>query len=114
MEPYIDVKEGPRVAILVQGAHISQSKLTELVPMFEEHSIDPDLITEGDRNIEHYLESLGYFEAEVSHSVTDGKDSNERIVTYSVDRGGRHKLAVFGSERKSLFPKSHDSRASAD
>ena len=104
VEPYIDVKEGPRVAILVQGAHISQSKLTELVPMFEEHSIDPDLITEGDRNIEHYLESLGYFEAEVSHSVTDGKDSNERIVTYSVDRGGRHKLAYLGVSGNRYFP----------
>ena len=96
VQPFIDIKEGPRVAVRVEGARIGQAKLIELVPMFQEHSIDTDLVTEGDRNIEQYLESRGYFEAEVSHSISDDKDSSERIVTYIVDRGGRHKLAYLG------------------
>jgi outer membrane protein insertion porin family len=104
VEPFIDVKEGPRVAILVDGAHISQSKLIELVPMYQEHSIDSDLVTEGDHNIEQYLESQGYFEAEVSHSVTDGKDATERIVTYIVDRGSRHKMVFLGVAGNHYFP----------
>ncbi len=96
VEPYIDIKEGPRVVIRVEGAHLSQAKLVELVPLFQEHSIDPDLVTEGDHNIEQYLEAQGYFEAEVTHSITDGKDASERIVTYMVDRASRHKLAYLG------------------
>ena len=60
VQPYIDIKEGPRVAVLVQGAHIGQAKLAELVPLFQEHSIDSDLVTEGDHNIEQYLEAQGY------------------------------------------------------
>jgi outer membrane protein assembly complex protein YaeT len=104
VEPYIDIKEGPRVAIRVDGAHIGNSKLIELVPMFQEHSIDPDLVTEGDHNIEHYLESVGYFEAEVSHSITEGKDASEQIVTYRVDRGGRHKMVYLGVTGNHYFP----------
>jgi outer membrane protein assembly complex protein YaeT len=96
VEPYIDIKEGPRVVVRVDGAHIGKAKLTELVPMFQEHSIDSDLITEGDHNIEQYLQSLGYFEAEVTHSMSDGKDASERIVTYLVDRGSRHKMVYLG------------------
>jgi outer membrane protein insertion porin family len=96
VEPFIEIKEGPRVAIRVDGAHIGKAKLIELVPMFQEHSIDPDLVTEGDHNIGQYLQEQGYFEAEVSHSITDGKDASERIVTYLVDRGGRHRLAFLG------------------
>jgi outer membrane protein assembly complex protein YaeT len=103
VEPYIEIKEGPRVAVLVNGAHISQSKLIELVPMFQEHTIDSDLVTEGDRNIEQYLESEGYFEAEVSHSITDGKDASERIVTYLVDRGSRHKMVYLGVSGNHYF-----------
>ncbi len=106
VQPYIEIQEGPRVAVRVEGAHIGQSKLIELVPMFQEHSIDSDLITEGDHNIEQYLESQGYFEVEVTHSLTDGKDSSERIVTYTVDRGGRHKLAYLGVTGNRYFPDS--------
>jgi outer membrane protein assembly complex protein YaeT len=104
VQAFIDIKEGPRVAIRVEGANIGQGKLIELVPMFQEHSIDPDLITEGDHNIEQYLEARGYFEAEVSHSTTDGKDASERIVTYIVDRGSRHKLVYLGITGNHYFP----------
>ncbi len=113
VEAFIDIKEGPRVAIRVTGANISQGKLIELVPMFQEHSIDPDLVTEGDHNIETYLESHGYFEAEVSHSITDGKDASERIVTYIVDRGSRHKMVYLGITGNHYFSRSDDSRAHA-
>jgi outer membrane protein insertion porin family len=96
VQPYIEIQHGPGIIIRVEGATIGKGKLTDLVPLFQEHSIDPDLLLEGDRNIQHYLESEGYFEAEVSHSITDGKDSSERIVTYLVDRGPRHKLVYLG------------------
>jgi outer membrane protein assembly complex protein YaeT len=96
VQPFIQIKEGPRIAIRVDGAHIGQGKLREIIPMFQEHSIDPDLLTEGDHNLEQYMQSEGYFEAEVTHAITDGKDASERIVTYQVDRGSRHKMVYLG------------------
>jgi outer membrane protein assembly complex protein YaeT len=96
VQPYIQIKEGPRIAIRVDGAHIGQGKLSQIIPMFQEHSIDPDLLTEGDHNLEQYMQSEGYFEAEVTHSMTDGKDASEQIVTYQVDRGSRHKMVYLG------------------
>jgi outer membrane protein assembly complex protein YaeT len=103
VKPYIEIQKGPGVVVRVEGANIGKGKLTDLVPLFQEHSIDPDLLLEGDRNIQHYLESQGYFEAEVSHSITDGKDASERIVTYLVDRGGRHKLVYLGIQGNHYF-----------
>jgi outer membrane protein assembly complex protein YaeT len=103
VKPYIEIKNGPGVVVRVEGADIGKGKLTELVPLFQEHSIDPDLLMEGDRNIQHYLESEGYFEAEVSHSMSDGKDASERIVTYLVDRGARHKLVYLGISGNRYF-----------
>jgi outer membrane protein insertion porin family len=96
VEPYIEIQEGPGIVVRVEGANIGKGKLTELVPLFQEHSIDPDLLLEGDRNIQQYLQSEGYFEAEVSHSIAEGKNSSERTVTYLVDRGSRHKLVYLG------------------
>ncbi len=104
VQPYIEIEQGPGIAIRVEGANIGKGKLTDLVPLFQEHSIDADLLMEGDRNIQHYLESQGYFEAEVSHSITDGKDASQRIVTYLVDRGARHKLVYLGIVGNNYFP----------
>jgi outer membrane protein insertion porin family len=91
-QPSIDIAAGPRVIVQVRGAKMSRSKLTQLVPIYQERSVDPDLLLEGDRNIAQYLESDGYFEAKVTHSVTTGENARERIITYQVDRGSRHKF----------------------
>src|SRR5256885_4032000 len=52
-------------ALPIFGAKISQSKLRRLIPVFEEHAVDRDLLAEGSRNLRDYLQSRGYFEAEV-------------------------------------------------
>ena len=39
--------QGPEVQVLVEGAKISKSRLHLLVPMFEEGTIDNDLLNEG-------------------------------------------------------------------
>jgi outer membrane protein insertion porin family len=106
VEPHIEIKEGPRIVIVVDGTHIGHGKLTELIPMFQEHAIDADLLAEGDHNLEQYLQSQGYFEAEVTHSVTDGKNASERTVAYKVDRGGRHKLVYVGIAGNHYFSES--------
>ena len=57
--------------IRAEGARLRRGKLKQLVPVFQERSVDEDLLMEGDRNIAQYLQAEGYFEAKVSHSESD-------------------------------------------
>ncbi len=92
LKPTLAIQAGPKVTIHVTGARISNANLRELVPLFQEHSIDPDLLLEGQHNIRQYLLTQGFFAANVSYEVSNGPIANERIVTYSIDRGRRYRF----------------------
>jgi outer membrane protein insertion porin family len=95
----IDVTEGPRVQLVVTGIKLSQGTLKKLVPIYQEGSVDVDLLEEGKRNIRERLERDGYFDAEVNYATVT-KDATpkgnwkgtEEVITYTVERGDRHKL----------------------
>jgi outer membrane protein assembly factor BamA len=62
-----------------------------LVPIFEEGTIDNDLLNEGVHNIHEFLEQQGYFDASVKVRVI-GADTPTEQVVYAVDRGVKHKV----------------------
>lgn len=103
-EPMVDVQTGPRLIVNTTGAKISESKLRQLVPVFEEHSTDEDLLVEGQRNIEQYLVSEGFFGAKVSYRSTLAGKSAERTITYDIERGARHKFVYLGISGNRYFP----------
>jgi outer membrane protein insertion porin family len=84
------------VNVRVEGARIGRGKLTQLLPIYQERSVDPDLLVEGDRNLAQYFQSEGYFEARVTHSAANAATPGERTITYTVDRGRRHKFVHLG------------------
>lgn len=96
----LEVTEGPHVRVVVSGAKFSSRALKKLVPIYQEGAVDPDLLEEGRRNLRERLEREGYFDAEVSYSAETherkknggGWTAQERIITYSIERGERHKL----------------------
>jgi outer membrane protein assembly complex protein YaeT len=92
VQPSLQIAAGPRIAVRIVGARISSSKLLQIIPIFQEKSIDTDLLLEGDQSLIQYLQDEGYFEAEVTHSVASGKNASEQIVSYQVTRGSRHKF----------------------
>jgi len=92
VKPSIDIEAGPKVVVRVDGARISRGKLTQLLPVYQERSVDPDLLTEGDRELAQYFQGEGYFEATVAHSMSEAAHAGERTITYTVDRGRRHKF----------------------
>jgi len=92
VEPSIAIEAGPRIVVRVDGANIDRGSLSQLVPVYEERSLDPDLLAEGQRDIQRYLQSQGYFGAEVADAVLRNGEAGEQIVTYHVDRGRRHKF----------------------
>ncbi len=103
LKPTVNIEAGPRILIRVLGARISQGRIRQLVPLFQEHSIDPDLLLEGQRNIRQYLLEDGYFEAQVSYETSNGPALREKIVTYSIARGVRHRFVFLQIAGNSYF-----------
>ncbi len=91
--PVLEVDGGSRVLVDVSGTKISKGKIKQLVPIYQEQSVDKDLLVEGRRNITEFLESKGYFDSDVDFDVTTN-DKNEQVIEYVVDRGNRHKLVA--------------------
>jgi outer membrane protein insertion porin family len=98
-----DVTAGPPVRIELTGAHISQGKLHQLLPIYAEGAVDEDLLQEGRRNIRDSLQGEGYFDAEVTFTSTEDTVKGERVITYNVNRGDQHKLAGVGFDGNHYF-----------
>jgi len=96
----LEVTEGPRVKVTLSGAKFSGGELKKLIPIYQEGAVDADLLEEGKRNILERLERLGYFDADVDYktethevkSTRAATQTTEETITYTVERGVRHKL----------------------
>ena len=96
----LEVTEGPRVQITVNGAKFSDGELKKLIPVYQEGAVDADLLEEGKRNLRERLERDGYFDATVNYATSTHEvksngsrwQGTEETITYTVKRGGRHKL----------------------
>ena len=64
----------------VEGAKISKGRLHLLVPIFQEGTIDNDLLNEGVFNIRDYEQQQGYFDAKVDVRVVGAARRGERGV----------------------------------
>jgi outer membrane protein insertion porin family len=83
--------QGPLVKVSIEGASVSKSRLHLLVPVFEEGTVDNDLLNEGLFNIREFMQREGYFDATAEVKVIDAGAANEQIV-YSVARGIKRKV----------------------
>lgn len=104
VKPAVEIQTGERVVLKTTGTTIGQRRLRELAPVFEEHSIDEQLLIEGQHNIEQFLIAEGYFGAKVSYHVTRSEQSPEQTVTYDIQRGARHKFVHLGISGNRYFP----------
>jgi len=89
--PVINIEAGPRVKVKVVGANVSGGRLRSLLPIYQERSVDRELLIEGEHKLVDYLRSQGYFEAEASFD-TESQPGGDEAIEYDVHRGGRHKL----------------------
>jgi outer membrane protein insertion porin family len=100
--PALHIDAGPRIQINPVGANLSQSTLRRYIPVFEEHAVDHDLLVEGANNLRDYLQSKGYFEAEVEfkeQSVVRDKAS----IDYLINEGARHRLVYIQIDGNRYF-----------
>ena len=91
--PTLRIEAGPQIRVNTIGAKVSQSTLRRLIPIFEEHAVDRDLLVEGARNLRDYFQSDGFFDAQVEFKqqrITNDKAT----VDFLVNTGKRHKLVA--------------------
>ncbi|MHB1022145.1 MAG: BamA/OMP85 family outer membrane protein [Acidobacteriaceae bacterium] len=88
-----NAKQGPVVRVVTEGLHLSKGKLKKLVPVYEEGTIDEDLLNEGSRNIRDALQQQGFFDAKVRVDTRKTNSTHETVV-YDIQRGIRHKVTA--------------------
>ena len=119
--PHLSVSVGPIVEVKAEGAKISNRRLREEVPIYEEHSVDHDLLVEGQNNLRDYFQAKGYFDSKTTFQ--EGRIVNGRQeIDFVIELGMRHRLAaifITGNhffdthqlrERMLIAPKSFENR----
>jgi outer membrane protein insertion porin family len=97
------IDRGPVVEISAEGFRIRRGVLRKLVPIYEEGAVDEDLLNEGRRNLQNYLQSVGYFDATVNVSQHSMQDGARVQVVYVIEPGARHKLSAIQITGNKLF-----------
>jgi outer membrane protein insertion porin family len=82
---------GPVVRVSVEGASVSPEKLRRLIPVFEEGSVDEDLLNEGDRRLRNFFQRMGYFSAKVTHEQQSAREDAVTIL-YRAQLGPRQRV----------------------
>uniref|UniRef100_A0A7V4XRI2 Outer membrane protein assembly factor n=1 Tax=Acidobacterium capsulatum TaxID=33075 RepID=A0A7V4XRI2_9BACT len=79
------------VKIKVDGVSLSDGKIRNLVPVYQEGDIDEDLLNEGSKRIHDYYQRKGYFNVKVTHTRTIGQKLT--TIVYHVKLGPRSEVA---------------------
>jgi outer membrane protein insertion porin family len=82
---------GPVVHVEIEGASLSDDRMRRMVPIYEEGSVDEDLLNEGNRRLRDYYQRLGYFDVKVTHREERGEAGALRIL-YSITLGPRSRV----------------------
>jgi len=83
---------GPVVNVGIEGAKLGSQRLKRLVPVFEEGTVDEDLLNEGNRRLRDYFQRLGYFDVKVDHLVRSPEGAGTVNITYTVALGSRRRV----------------------
>jgi len=88
------VNTGPQVDIRIVGAKLSwipflsSRRERTNIPIYEEASIDPELIAEGERNLTSYFQQKGYFDVKVT--TTSQQQNGKVLLVYQIVKGRKH------------------------
>ncbi len=101
--PHLNIDGGPKIAIRASEAKVSKGTLLKNVPVYEEGSVDDDLLTEGARNLRDYFESRGYPDVDVTFTRAPVKD-DQQVITYAIAAGPRRRLVSVAIVGNNYFP----------
>jgi outer membrane protein insertion porin family len=93
----ITVDPGPEVDVRIVGAKLSwvpflgSRREKAIIPIYEEASIDPDLIAEGQKNLTDFFQKKGYFNVKVT--TEENQQSGKVLLVYNVNKGRKYTVA---------------------
>jgi outer membrane protein insertion porin family len=91
VQPTIRADGGPVIKIVAEGAKVSKGILQRYVPVFDEATVNQDLLVTGARNLRDYFQNRGYFDVQVDITSHDTNPDLE-IITYAVSLGDLHRV----------------------
>lgn len=91
LKPTLDIDAGPKITIQAVEAKVSKSKMQKFVPVYQEGSVDNDLLTEGAVNIRDYFQSKGYPDVDVTFK-REPTENDREVINYYIATGPRRKL----------------------
>ncbi len=92
LRPSLSIENGPTVQVQTTGTKVPRRKLKQLIPVFQERTVDRTLLIEGQRNLVEYFQSQGYFDAEVDFNE-ESPSADVYSINYDIQRNQRYKLA---------------------
>ena len=110
--------QGPTVKVVIEGAKVSKARQKQLLPIYEEGTVDQDLLNEGAHNIREYLARQGYFDAQVDTAVKPEIGNNQvapdgtllpppssinQVVSFDAKPGRRYKVAAINIHGNKYF-----------
>jgi outer membrane protein insertion porin family len=104
LTPTINIDNGPMVEVQTTGTKVSRGKLRQLIPVYEERTVDRTLLVEGQRNLVEYFQSQGYFDAAVEFNE-ERPSSDTYEINYSVQHNQRYKLRAIDITGNKFFNK---------
>ena len=87
----ISATQGPIVKVLVEGSSINAERVKRMIPIFEEGSVDDDLLNEGNRRLRDYYQRQGYFDVKVEHQ-RQSTTAQQVTIIYKVNLGPRRRV----------------------
>jgi outer membrane protein assembly complex protein YaeT len=93
---------GPVVKVLVEGASLDAGRVKRVIPIFEEGSVDDDLLNEGNRRLRDYYQRLGYFDVKVEHE-RQSTTPEQVTILYKVRLGPRRRVEKVSIEGNRYF-----------
>ncbi len=102
IRPKLIIDAGPIVKVRTTGTKLSKGKLKQLLPIYQERSVDRSLLMEGRRNLIEYFQSQGYFDAGVEFEY-EPVENGVQTIEYTIDRQTRHKLVSIRIEGNRYF-----------
>jgi len=97
----LDVTEGPRREAGCAGSQIFRRRFEEAFANYQEGAVDVDLLEEGRKNLRERFGAARLFRCDgglrqqtqdVKEKGKNGWQGTEEVITYTANRGERHKL----------------------
>ena len=98
----VEIAPGPKVQVTTVETKVSKRTLRKYVPVFQEQTVNHDLLVQGARNLRDYFQSQGYFEVDVDfRRRQEGPDLE--IIEYVISRGPRYTLVKVDIQGNRFF-----------